>query len=76
MLRLGGAALADAGVAGALSSFADTDQVSDWARADVAMCIEQGIVGGIKEVDGGMLAPLANITRAEAAVMIARFWDR
>ncbi len=46
----------------------DSDKVSDWAREDVSTCIKQGFISG----NQGKIKPLANITRAEAVVMLNR----
>ncbi len=75
-------ALAAAGKAGALSAgeaerrlagFADRGAVSPWAREGLALAVREGIVRGQA---GGVLAPQAGATRAEAAVMVARFWRK
>lgn len=55
-----------------LAPFADQDQVSSWARAGLAQAIQDAIMRG-QSVD--RLAPQANTSRAEAAVMIGRFWQ-
>jgi len=65
--------LASPDIAQVLGRFADMDEVSAWACADVAACVEVGIVQGTGE---GNLAPQDSVTRAEAAVMVARFWKR
>ncbi len=46
----------------------DGNVVSDWAKVPVSACIESGFVSGNK----GMIRPRANITRAEAVVMLNR----
>lgn len=72
-MRLETPDLASPDVAQVLARFADTDEVSAWARGDVAACAEVGIVRGRDE---DSLAPQDSLTRAEAAAMIARFWKR
>lgn len=73
-------ALAAAGKAGALAAdevatrpadFADRGEVSPWARDGMALAVKEGIVRGRTAAS---LAPQAGATRAEAAVMVARFW--
>ncbi|HHX28898.1 MAG TPA: hypothetical protein GX716_07840, partial [Firmicutes bacterium] len=56
-----------------LTTYADAEDVSAWALADIAVAIEMGILRGVGD---DLLAPKANATRAEAATMVARFWDR
>ncbi|KUK32095.1 MAG: Amylopullulanase AmyB [Thermoanaerobacterales bacterium 50_218] len=50
-----------------LSTFADRNQISDWARAAAAVVVKNGIVKG-RAVDE--FAPLATAKRCEAVVMI------
>lgn len=52
-----------------LEQFADAAEVADWAQAAVADCLAAEIVGGRS---GQQLAPKAEISRAEAAVMLQR----
>ncbi len=52
-----------------LMLFADRDEVSDWAVDSVAYCIENGLI----DQDTEYLHPKADSTRAEAAVIIAKF---
>jgi hypothetical protein len=54
-------------IATILARFQDQGSISGWARADVALAVQQGIIQG---KTGGALAPQAKATRAEAAVMI------
>ncbi|MGI6631755.1 MAG: S-layer homology domain-containing protein [Bacillota bacterium] len=72
-LRLGTPDLSSLDAARVLIRFADMEKVSAWAFADVATCVEVGIVQGR---DAGNLAPEESVTRAEAAVMVARFWKK
>ncbi|GMK40466.1 hypothetical protein PCCS19_35220 [Paenibacillus sp. CCS19] len=50
-----------------LGGFADTAQVSSWAKTGVALSVQSGIVSGR---NGNMLAPKATITRAEVAKIV------
>lgn len=52
-----------------LSGFTDAEVIPDWARADVAAAVAAGIVQGRAD---GSFDPDAKMTRAEAAVMLAR----
>jgi len=56
----------------ALEMYKDSGMVGSWARIPVAACIETGIVQG----NGDTLRAEANITRAEAAVMIRRLLQK
>ena len=53
-----------------LNRFADGDSTGDWAVDSVAWCVERGILKG---KGGNVLAPAAQVTRAEAATMLERF---
>ena len=55
-------------VEGTLAAFGDGAQVSDWARAEVAWAVENGVMG-----NGGYLAPQDQITRAEVAAMAVNY---
>lgn len=50
----------------AAASFRDADQIAPWARDSVGAMVSSGYVRG----DRGAIMPSANITRAEAAVMM------
>jgi hypothetical protein len=54
-------------IATILARFQDQGSISDWAKADVALAVQQGIIHGRT---GDTFAPQAKATRAEAAVMI------
>ena len=56
--------------AAALAGFADGQQVADWAQEAMSWAVQQGFVVGDKDQQ---LAPTANVTRAEIAVMLQRF---
>ena len=51
-----------------LAKFTDSHSVADWAKASVNMIVKSGYVGG----NDGKINPLANITRAEFAVVMNR----
>lgn len=55
---------------GVLSGFGDGSLVSLWAQPGLALAVSEGIVTG----SGGLLTPQDGASRAEATVMIARFW--
>ena len=54
-------------IATILARFQDQGSIADWARADVTLVVQQGIIHGRT---GGVFAPQADATRVEAAVMI------
>lgn len=54
--------------AASIDSFADVAEVSGWAKEQVALGIEIGVLQG----NGGKLLPGSDATRAEAAVMLGR----
>lgn len=54
---------------GTAPTFPDADTISDWAKADVTVAAQLGIVNGM---DGGLFAPKEPATRAQAAVMMSR----
>ena len=56
--------------AGDLTSFQDGGQVSPWAHDAVAWAVGSGLISG---KTGGLLAPSASATRAEAATMFCRY---
>lgn len=56
----------------ALGKFADSLEVSPWAKADVAKTVDSGLAQGT----GQKLAPKANITRAETATLIQRLLSK
>jgi hypothetical protein len=72
-LRVSGKVQAGAGSASVLTPFTDLGQVSAWALDELTVAVEQGIVSGTTTTT---LAPLANASRAEAAVMVRRFWSK
>lgn len=52
-----------------LASFGDADKTASWAKDSASDCIKAGIIAG---KNGNILAPKANITRAEVAAIISR----
>ncbi len=56
-----------------LSEYADRESVPDWALGYVALAVQRGLLQGY---DDGTLRPGADVTRAEAAALIARTLDR
>ncbi|MBQ9930980.1 MAG: S-layer homology domain-containing protein, partial [Firmicutes bacterium] len=56
-----------------LSSFADADKVSDYAKEAMAWANENGIIQGM---GNGSLAPAAPATRAQVAQMMMNFLDK
>lgn len=54
---------------GILEAFQDVAAAADWARSDVASVVKSGIITGQKS---DLLAPKANMTRAELVVAIRR----
>lgn len=50
-----------------LNKFVDADQISDWAKQGMSWVVENGIMEGVGQ---NMIAPQANATRAEAAVVM------
>lgn len=59
-------------VSGNLSDFVDADQIADYAFNAMAWGVEQGIVRGTS-LSVPTLNPMGNLTRAEAAALIARY---
>lgn len=62
-----GAALADGGD---LSAFQDAAEISDWAAEDVRWAVANQLLSGR---DDACLAPSGEVTRAEAATVLARY---
>ena len=50
-----------------LAGFVDAEKVAQWAKDGINWAVENGLMAG---VGGGLLAPNATATRAEAAVML------
>ncbi|MDF2989350.1 MAG: hypothetical protein K0R50_4860 [Eubacterium sp.] len=53
-----------------LSKFSDQNNISDWARGSIEICLKTGIVVGR---GNGEIAPKDNLTRAETAAIIQKF---
>lgn len=56
---------------GSLDSFADGDQVAEYAKSSAAALAGSGIVNGMN----GKIVPKAYFTRAQAAVILDRIWN-
>lgn len=69
----GRVALTDAQAVQILAAFGDAGGVSGWARADLALAVREGIING---QTAARIAPQAGATRAEAVVMVARYWKK
>ncbi len=54
----------------ALDAFSDRDALSDWAAPAMAWAVKHGLIQGR---GGNALAPLATITRSEAAAILERY---
>ncbi len=55
-------------------SFRDQESISAWARPAVNACVSAGLVNGESNPDGSMtMSPKKTISRAHAAVLLARF---
>lgn len=55
-----------------LDRFADREDVADYAAVELAKMVEEGLIQG----SGGMIYPLANTTRAEAAVLLYSVYNK
>lgn len=55
-----------------LDRFADRDEVAGYAAEELARMVEEGLING----SGGMIHPLAVTTRAEAAVLLYRVYNK
>lgn len=64
-----GASLTDKEITTVLSKYTDNSAISAYARSGAASCIKAGIVNG---KEGKLLAPKANVSRAEVAIMAER----
>ncbi|MCE5195643.1 MAG: S-layer homology domain-containing protein [Negativicutes bacterium] len=56
-------------IAAVLAGFSDAGETFDYAKAGIAACVKNGLVAGRS---AAVLAPKANITRAEVAVIIEK----
>lgn len=55
-----------------LDSFADREDIADYAAQDIAIMVEEGLIKG----SGSKIHPLANATRAEAAVLLYSVYNK
>ena len=56
-----------------IAAFSDSSQISPWAQAGFAAAIQSGFFTGYGD---GTLQPRGSLTRAEAAVIIAKLMDK
>lgn len=60
------------GMDNSLDNFADREDIAGYAAEELAQMVKEGIITG----SGGKLHPLANTTRAEAAVLLYRVYNK
>ncbi|MCK9858471.1 S-layer homology domain-containing protein [Paenibacillus sp. ATY16] len=65
--------LQESSVNALINAFSDKSKISAWATSGIAACLQAGIVSG---QSASILAPVSNITRAEAVVMIQRLLSK
>ena len=53
-----------------LSGYSDLDNISDWAEMAMAWAVRNGMIAGM---DGNMLNPGGQATRAQVATILMRF---
>ena len=58
---------------GVLDGFKDEENIATWAKSSIATCVNENIIDGI---GGNLLAPIQNASRAEAAMMIYRIYNK
>lgn len=63
------ATLTDSEMVTLLASYTDSADASDYAKSSIAACLKTGVVNGR---NSSTVAPKANITRAEVAVIVQR----
>ena len=56
-----------------LKKFTDSEDVSDWAKANVSWAVGYGLISGKED---NKIDPLGNATRAETAAILQRFLDK
>lgn len=56
-----------------LSDFTDKENINNWAKNDLALAVKTGTVSGQTPI---IMAPQAALSRAEAAVMVSRYWRK
>lgn len=54
-----------------LNTFTDKTKIADWAKEQVALAVQEGIISGMGD---GRFAPKENANRAQAAVMLYRLY--
>ena len=57
------------------SGFADEEQAAAWLRPYLTSALRAGVIGGTPGEDGLLFRPTAELTRAEAAVIVAKLFD-
>lgn len=55
-----------------LSNFKDRDEIAEWAKADCAKAVKQGLVKG---VSADLFAPKSTATRAQAATIMCNLYN-
>ena len=55
-----------------IKSHSDYEQISDYAKEDMAICYEMGLIKGH---DNGLIVPKGNLTRAQLASVMMRLLD-
>lgn len=63
----------DTSAKGDLTQFTDADQIADWARGNMEWAVGYGLLSG---KDNNQLDPQGNTTRAEAAAILQRFFEK
>ena len=57
------------------SGFADEEQAASWLRPYLTSALRAGVIGGTPSDDGLLFRPAAELTRAEAAGIVAKLLD-
>lgn len=55
-----------------ISSFADSDSISDYAKKYVGLCVSLGLINGIEENGVTRFSPADNATRAQVSVVFVK----
>ena len=53
-----------------LSAFSDASSIDSWARSDIAVMVQRGIISG----SGGLLSPKNTVTRAQVAQILYQLY--
>ena len=53
-----------------LSAFQDASSIDSWARSDIAVMVQRGIISG----SGGRLSPKSTVTRAQVAQILYQLY--